>query len=120
MLDRASAEKLVLAFLNHGPGRVTYRGEVLELVVTSVEEKSYGWVFHYQSKRWLETRIVSWGVAGNGPIIVNKFDGMLHVTGTAYPLDHYLAEYERRLQRHPMTDQSREAMSDDGVSGQDG
>jgi len=36
-------------------------------------------------------------VAGNAPIIVNRFDGSLHFTGTARPTEEYIRDYEARF-----------------------
>jgi sulfate adenylyltransferase subunit 1 (EFTu-like GTPase family) len=60
-------------------------------------EKAFGWVFFYSSKKYEETGKISYALAGNAPIIVNKFDGSLHITGTAFETDHYIAEYEANL-----------------------
>lgn len=58
--------------------------------------KPYGWVFFYNSKRYLETGDLSYALAGNAPFIVNRYDGSVTGTGTAYRLEHYLAEYEKQ------------------------
>ena len=61
--------------------------------------KPYGWVFFYQSRAFIETGEVGQRLAGNAPIIFDRFDGELRVTGTAEPIEHYLREYERTLPR---------------------
>ena len=38
-------------------------------------DKPYGWVFFYNSKKFLETGEFLYRLAGNGPIILNKFTG---------------------------------------------
>jgi hypothetical protein len=58
--------------------------------------KPYGWIFFYQSKEYLETGNFLEQLVGNAPIIVN-IHGELGLTGTAFPLEHYLAEYEKTL-----------------------
>jgi hypothetical protein len=55
--------------------------------------KPYGWVFFYQSRRFMETGNKRYRVAGNAPILVLK-DGTVRELGTAEPLEWYLAEYE--------------------------
>lgn len=62
-------------------------------------EKDFGWVFFYQSRKYIETKNFRFQLAGNAPIIVNKFDGSLNYTGTAYETDHYIKEYENQLIR---------------------
>jgi hypothetical protein len=60
-------------------------------------EREFGWVFFYQSRRFLETGCISDMLLGNAPIIINKSDGSLHVTGTAHPVDEYIDRYERSI-----------------------
>lgn len=60
-------------------------------------EKEYGWVFFYSSQKYEETNNFSDALAGNAPIIVNKFDHSIHITGTAFETEHYIAEYEANL-----------------------
>lgn len=57
-------------------------------------ERPFGWVFFYQSRRYLETRDPSEVLAGNAPLIVDRLTGEITETGTAYPLDYYLSRYE--------------------------
>lgn len=63
------------------------------LQLTKTQEESFGWVFFYQAKEFLETGALSAMLAGNAPFIVNRKDGVIHVLGTAYPVDVYLKEY---------------------------
>lgn len=48
-----------------------------------------GWVFTYDSKRYMESGDLSAALAGNAPIAVFR-SGDVRVLGTAYPLEHYL------------------------------
>jgi hypothetical protein len=59
--------------------------------------RPYGWVFFYNSREYVETGNPRMRYAGNAPIIVDRIDGELRVTGTALPLDDYLREYEATL-----------------------
>jgi hypothetical protein len=59
--------------------------------------KPYGWIFFYQSKEFLDDGTPSTQLAGNAPIIVDRNNLELRVTGTAKPLEHYLKEYEETL-----------------------
>ena len=60
-------------------------------------EKSWGWVFFYQSKRFLETRSPSDALAGNAPLLMNRTTGEIVVTGTAESVDSYVERYEEEL-----------------------
>ena len=60
-------------------------------------EKEWGWVFFYQSKAYIESGDLGDMLAGNAPYIVNKKNGQLYVTGTAYDIEHYINVYEQTL-----------------------
>ncbi len=60
-------------------------------------EKPWGWVFFYNSQRYLETRDDQYQLFGNAPFIVNKLTGEIRGTGTAKPIEFYISEYEATL-----------------------
>lgn len=60
-------------------------------------DKPYGWVFFYQSQRFIETRDPHEAFGGNAPLIFNRVKGEYRVTGTAHPVERYLNEYEAEL-----------------------
>jgi hypothetical protein len=64
--------------------------------ISQVEDKPYGWVFYFNSKDY-DPNDTSTHMAGNAPIIIDRIDGEIRVTGTAYPTEHYLKEYEATL-----------------------
>jgi hypothetical protein len=93
VLTREEAKKLVHSRINaHDP----HVNQVVELVIIDDEtiEKEYGWVFFYQTKEYLKTGNIIDALAGNAPYIVNKYNGELIETGTANPVEEYIAEYE--------------------------
>ena len=59
-------------------------------------EEDFGWVFFYNSKEFIETGNLSYALVGNAPVIINKYDGTLHETGTASQIGHYIEEYKKR------------------------
>ena len=67
----------------------------LAIVEDATIEKDFGWVFFYNSKKYLETKNFSDVIVGNGPILVSKKDGKLYETGTAYPIEHYIENFEK-------------------------
>ena len=93
MLTKSEAETLVREELR--------RMETPELPFAIVEsatlEKPFGWVFFYNSKRFIETQEIIYQLAGNGPIFVNKATGVVTVSGTNKPLRVLIEEYERQL-----------------------
>lgn len=60
-------------------------------------KRPYGWVFFYDSRAYLASGKTSDMVAGNAPILVDRTDGEVRVTGTAQPLESYLTRYESGL-----------------------
>jgi hypothetical protein len=60
-------------------------------------EKSWGWVFFYQSSEFLKTGDTSVALAGNAPYIVHNRSGELVETGTAYPIEYYIEQFEKTL-----------------------
>lgn len=57
--------------------------------------QSFGWVFFYTSKEFLETGDFSYMLVGNAPIIVDKFTGEISETGTAHPIEYYIEQYNQ-------------------------
>ena len=57
-------------------------------------EKEFGWVFFYQSRKFLETGDYRFYLLGNSPLIINRNNGEVHVTGTARSAEYYINEYE--------------------------
>jgi len=53
-------------------------------------DEGWCWVFFWNSRRYLETRSREDAVAGNAPVVVMKESGRAYLTGTTFPLEHYL------------------------------
>lgn len=68
----------------------------LELVILDAHtiERSYGWVFFYDSQRHVQSGDFRDSIAGNAPILITKADGKIHETGTAMPIEHYLKKFD--------------------------
>jgi hypothetical protein len=63
-------------------------------------ERSFGWVFFYQSKRYVETKKLSYLLVGNPPILVNRFTGeILSIKGRGSPLP-FIEDYERKIREN--------------------
>lgn len=60
-------------------------------------KRPYGWVFFYDDRAFLASGKTSNMVAGNAPVLVDRIEGEVRVTGTAQPLETYLARYESGL-----------------------
>jgi len=71
-------------------------GDSFVIVENLTIEKPFGWVFFYDSKRYLETRNINDAIAGNGPVFVNKQDGAIEFCGSYKSVQEFIAEYERK------------------------
>jgi hypothetical protein len=60
-------------------------------------EKAFGWVFFYNSMKFLDTGIYEYSLAGNGPVIVDKSTGTVEFYGSANPVEEIIKTYERKL-----------------------
>ncbi|NBC39348.1 YrhB domain-containing protein [Corallococcus exiguus] len=96
-MNRNEAHALVDAYVRRVSARA---GAELIILDERTIEREFGWVFFYASKRHVETGDPAFSVGGNAPMIVDRVTGELHVTGTAYPVEHYIAEYEARSRTH--------------------
>ena len=77
--------------------KTTLTLKILAVVDEHTREEDFGWVFFYNTKQFLETGDVQWSLGGNAPLIVDRHEGKLHVTGTAYPVEHYIEEFRKSL-----------------------
>lgn len=70
------------------------------IIDSATIERAFGWVFFYQSRDYMESGSASDCLAGNAPLIVDRLTGNVVPTGTAHPIEHYLAEYEASRGQH--------------------
>jgi hypothetical protein len=89
----AEARQRVLDHVN--PGLKAFDDEAAIFDASTIT-KPYGWIFFYQSKRYLETGVASHALAGNGPVVVLSRDRSVHPLGTGAPTDDTIAAFERR------------------------
>lgn len=74
--------------------RACSEGEVaLRLLPDRADDVDVGWVFYYQSARYLETGDLSDMLAGNNPLFIARSDGRLFVVDFPRPLEESLAAY---------------------------
>jgi hypothetical protein len=59
--------------------------------------KLYGNIYHFTSKRYLETNEFKYAIVGNAPFLVEKDTGRIVTFGTANTLEQDLYEYENDL-----------------------
>jgi hypothetical protein len=73
----------------------TDSGVYVTLFKEQTIEREFGWAFFYGPG---DPSIM---VAGNAPFIVDRRDGSIHMTGTAYPIEQYLESYARVGRSYP-------------------
>ena len=69
-------------------------GEVaLQLFLNKTEEFDVGWVFYYQSARFIETGDLNEMLVGGAPLFISRLDGRLFSIDYHRPLEESLAAY---------------------------
>jgi hypothetical protein len=104
MITRQHADRLVAGYLDEheiatydfdSPLPLHEDHHDQTLVIVRVDEHEFGWVYFYDSSRHAEGGDPKYALVGNAPLVVDKNDGKLYVTGTAHPVDHYLELYRQ-------------------------
>jgi len=98
VLTKEEAEQLVYTRIKGEGANAEQTAEIVILHEHTIE-KEYGWIFFYQTKKYLQTGDFLDALAGNAPYIVNKYTGGIIETGTAKPIEDYIAEYEAQIGR---------------------
>lgn len=70
--------------------------ESLAIDDRATREEAFGWVFFYETKKYLNDGDPDGRLVGNAPIVVDR-DGELHLTGTGEPLEYYLEQIRAKL-----------------------
>jgi hypothetical protein len=72
----------------------------VDIIDVATQEHEFGWVFFYDSRRYLETGEFSCRLAGNAPLLIERLSGRLWTLGTARSLDFYLDNFRRSGDPH--------------------
>jgi hypothetical protein len=86
MITKTEARRIAENFIHNGIRPPA--GD--ELVISDLEEFSMCWVAIYNSRRFLDTENISFALAGNGPLIINKLAGTIRVGSTSQPVEEQL------------------------------
>jgi hypothetical protein len=97
MLDKETAKRLALERIAQSWSIADAHPVIMD---DATIDRDFGWVFFYDSSRHIETGNFSDALAGNAPIIVNKHDGSLHITGTHKSILEFIEAYERAGDPH--------------------
>ena len=90
------AERDMNSFGSALPGYSEKEHLHLAVVESETEEHDFGWVFYWTSREYLETGEIRYALGGNAPLIVDRNNGSIHVTGTARLTSEYVDEYRKK------------------------
>ena len=94
MLTRTQAREIVQAELLR---RCQIPGDSFVIIDDLTVERPFGWVFFYDSKKYLDSGRVEDAIAGNGPVLVNKNSGHVEFCGSHKPVQSSIRDYEEKL-----------------------
>ena len=89
MLDLESAKKKVLAYLD---SRYKIKNDALVIREDFIVSKDYGWIFSYESKRFLETGEFRYRRVSNYPLLIFKNSGKIYPVNTTDDLEKLVKE----------------------------
>ncbi|MCG8352079.1 MAG: YrhB family protein [Chloroflexales bacterium] len=84
MITKEQAHDIVLKAINE---TYTVPDDTLIILDDATQEIDLGWVFSYDSKRFVKTDDFDYALAGNGPVVVLRENGDVYRLGTAVELD---------------------------------
>ena len=61
-------------------------------------ERPFGWVFYYNSRKFIETGSDRYRLLGPGPVIVDRHSGVIKFFGSDTSDEEAIEEYERELE----------------------
>ena len=85
-------EENINSFGSALPGYVNPNIKLL-ILSNKTEEYEFGWVFYYNSAKYIESGDINHALGGNAPLIVNMKNGELIETGTAHDSSYYVDNY---------------------------
>ena len=90
--NQQEARRLVDQYLS---GMRTSPPTELAILPEHTIETDFGWVFFWNSRRYVETADFQYALAGNGPLIVDRRDGSIHPTSAAETIEDSIERYRR-------------------------
>ena len=72
-----------------------YQNPNIKLMVLDdlTREYEFGWVFFYNTEKFIKTGNNEYALAGNAPLIIDRKSEKIIVTGTAHEIDFYINNY---------------------------
>jgi hypothetical protein len=93
MISREKARELALAKIR---SKWSVRDDEPSIADDATREEKFTWIFFYNSKRFHQTKELSFRLAGNGPVVVDRESGEVVLLGTAGGIEHQIAQYYRQ------------------------
>ena len=93
LLDAAQQEMAEFGWGLRTEAEQRAHAETCRLEVSHVEEYDFGWIFYYDSADSVESGDPDSALGGNAPYLFERMSGRVFVTGTAYPMAHYIHLY---------------------------
>ncbi|MFC5825198.1 YrhB domain-containing protein [Nonomuraea insulae] len=98
MIDREHAVRLIEELLRADRETVDRHGHAIPLTITRVTEHRLGWIVSYQSQAYLRSGSISDLLGGNGPYLVDRHDGSIHlIPVTDYVAGLWEEDYEQHI-----------------------
>ena len=91
-MDKQEALVLANAYIKEKQKNMSYELQIREDIT---REEDFGWIFFYNTKKYIETRDNNYLLVGNSPIIINRKTGQIEVTGTGNRIEHYIDLYKK-------------------------
>jgi hypothetical protein len=95
MIDLNLAKEIALKHINSNY-QMQKKEDEISIVDDLTVEREWGWIFIYQSQRWIETRNRRYQVLGLCPIVIEKNDGSLHYLDEGINMEECIKKYENR------------------------
>lgn len=87
MINFEQARKLALSKLQELEKESSIKLIILEDHTITFE---YGWIFFYQSEAYFKTGNIEEMIGGNAPILIDKYDSNVYITGTRKDIKEYV------------------------------
>lgn len=105
IIDITSARKLVNEYLRKaedemrffGSGLPDYKEPDVNLVIVAEQEFDFGWMFNYNTKKYVESGDMFQCLLGNVPLFVDRMDGHLYLAGigSGCPMEEHIKTFRR-------------------------
>jgi hypothetical protein len=99
MIDLDKAKERAYAEIKEDQGLLQKEDPADNLVIEKVVEFDSGWLFFFNSKRYLETRNILFRPLGLGPVIVGKNDGRTYRTRSIGNEHSWIKEFREFLSK---------------------